>query len=458
MGKKAPLRQKAAMGFVGLLFLIAYILILSPETLAKEREKDLLGKICKKSLVYKMANSPIKRRTYHILKMKGACQKVLLSKKNPVQESKNQGNSFQSLLQSEYSSWGVDPVFKDSWINPVGAWKSFKARRDVVVAVIDTGVDPNHKYIKDNIHVLEGIKGSSNYGMNFSAPGPKFSRIPIDNHGHGTHVSGILKSVYHQVKILPIKYYNPSLSGQQNLKSLIRSLKYAINAGVDIINYSGGGPEPAIEELKILKEAERKGILLVVAAGNETADIDRRDKAFYPASYGLSNIVSVAAHNQKTNILQSSNWGKSTVDLSAPGHRIRSSVPYNRSSYMSGTSQATAFVSGVAAMIKSQYPNLSAQDIKIILRRSVSKVDGLKKKCAAGGKLDATRALAVAKKYSQGQGKRSKAFVIPYSFGFVEDGFVSSRPMVSRCSAMAFAHCDGPHDRRFPSTRSWYPF
>ena len=447
MGKKGPHKQKAAIAF---LFLIVGIVVLSPETFSEERGKGRLSEICEKALSHKIANSSIKRRTYHILKMKGPCQKALLSKETLSPPPKTQRNSFSSHIQSEYTSWGVDPVFKDSWINPVRAWKSFKSKKDVVVAVIDTGIDPNHKYLKKNIHVLEGIKGPSNYGRDFSASNAKSRRIPVDNHGHGTHVAGILKSVYPQVKILPIKYYNPNLSGQQNLKSLIRSLEYVINAGVDIINYSGGGPEPAIQELRILKEAERKGILLVVAAGNERADIDRRDKAFYPASYGLSNMVTVTAHNQQMNILKSSNWGKNTVDLSAPGHRIRSSVPHNRSSYMSGTSQATAFVSGVAAMIKAQYPNLSAQDIKSILRRSVKKVEGLKKKCVAAGKLDATQALVVAKGHSQGQrvgqGKGPKEFY---------EGISSL--MASRCVGMFPGDCYGSLNRPIPISGRYFP-
>ena len=433
IGKRITGRHQVISG----LFLMTGIFIGPPHTLVQARNKSRLVEICEKSLAHKIANSPIKRRPYHISKMHGPCKQALLLA--PAQSSQAGIAYPLSNLKSKYASWGIDPIFKDSWINLVGAWKSFKAKKKVVVAVIDTGIDPNHKYLKENIHVVEGVKGPANYGKDFSMKKAHSQRtpsaqIPIDNHGHGTHVAGILKSVYPEVKILSIKYYNPNRTGQQNLKSLIQSLEYAINAGVDIINYSGGGPEPAIQELKILKKAERKGIIVVVAAGNESANIDRSDKAFYPASYNLSNIVIVTAHNQQTSILKSSNWGKNTVDLSAPGHRIRSSIPYNRSSYMTGTSQATAFVSGVVAMIKSQYPKLSAQDIKIILRRSAKKVAGLKKKCVSGGRLDATRALAVAQEYGKnrraGQIKRAEGFdrlVLPliaplYSYSATSQG------------------------------------
>ena len=167
-------------------------------------------------------------------------------------------------IDPNYISWGVDPTFKSSWINHHKAWGSFVKKKEVVVAIIDTGIDFNHKHLKDNIYVREGIRGKSNFGKDFSVISTKSvaskktgrgpsNTMPVDNHGHGTHVAGILKSVFPKVKILPIKYYNPARSGQENLKSLIRSFEYAIGAGVDIINYSGGGPEPAMRELQILE-------------------------------------------------------------------------------------------------------------------------------------------------------------------------------------------------------------
>ena len=394
---------------------------------AKEKkgfQQKGLNKICEEALSHKMANSSINSRVYHISKMKEPCKQSLLKKaiypsvhpRAPLRTdftppSKKDLYSLENL-RTKYTSWGVDPIFRDSWINLSSAWGSFKKKREVVVAVIDTGIDPKHEYLQQNIHVLEGVKGKDNYGRDFSVLSrDKFAknakgRSPVDDHGHGTHVAGILRSVFPEVKIVPIKYYNPSRSGQDNLNSLIKSLEYAIKGGVDIINYSGGGPEPAIEELRILKQAERKGILVIAAAGNEKSNIDLKNKAFYPASYGLSNIVTVTAYNKQIVILKSSNWGGNSVDLAAPGHRIRSSVPKNQARDMTGTSQATAFVSGVAALIRAQHSTLSAQDIKIILRRSVKKILKLDKKCLSGGKLDATRALAVARKYILQQGPK----------------------------------------------------
>lgn len=371
---------------------------------------------CQTLLNRKMKSSLIKRELFHISNMKQPCKKMLLGQKAKsidaskavARKSSTQLYS-QEKLFSKFSSWGINPNITNSNINLDSAWKLFRKRKEIVVAVIDTGIDPNHPFLKDNVVVTEGNKNTKNYGKDFSFKGKQSTRTPFDQHGHGTHVAGIVKSVFPEVKILPLKYYNPQHSGQQNLDSTIRALEYAVNAGVDIINYSGGGPEPAVKELKILKEAERKGILVVAAAGNDSSNIDNKFNAYYPASYGLSNIVTVTAHNQKLATLNSSNWGQKSVDLSAPGYDINSAFPLGKATTMTGTSQATAFATGVAALIKSQYPELTAQDIKMILRSSVKKVSGLAKKCISSGILDATNALKVAKQYTDNNNQRTLA-------------------------------------------------
>lgn len=314
----------------------------------------------------------------------------LLKQVTKPQESKVQFD----VLSSPYASWGVMPSEASS-INLVGAWQKFEKKKEVVVAVIDTGIDPEHPFLKSNLRGSKGNASGSDYGLDFSKSAANQYQ-PIDQHGHGTHVSGIIKSVYPDVKILSLKYYNPRASGQDNLDSTIKALRYAVEANVDIINYSGGGPEPAIEELRILKEAERKGILVVAAAGNEESNIDVKKNAYYPASYGLSNIITVTAHDQTLQMLSSSNYGAKSVDISAPGYRIKSALPGGRSGFLTGTSQATAFVSGVAAMLKSQNPGLSAPQMKQIIVASAKKETTMTGKCSSGGRLDASNAITEA--------------------------------------------------------------
>jgi subtilisin family serine protease len=309
-----------------------------------------------------------------------------------------------SLLKSRYSSWGIDPSNNSSSINLTPVWDKFKKRKEIVVAVIDTGIDPKHPFLTKNLHVTKGMAGVNNYGLDFSKNRISASR-PFDSHGHGTHVSGIVKSIHPGVKILTLKYYNPKASGQDNLNSTIEALRYAVNQNVDIINYSGGGPEPALEELRILKLAEKKGILVVAAAGNEESNIDQRSNAYYPASYGLKNIITVTAYNQSLQLLSSSNYGKQTVDISAPGYRIKSALPNGRAGYLTGTSQATAFVTGVAALLMSQYPELTAVQTKAIIKKAARKETTLLTKCSSGGRLDADKSFKLADEFIKSRKK-----------------------------------------------------
>lgn len=298
------------------------------------------------------------------------------------------------LLISRYASWGIDPDKHLASINLKESWNRFKKNKDIVVAVVDTGIQGDHAFLVNNIYVLGGKISSTNFGVDFS--GDKVTNAPTDAHGHGTHVAGIVKSIFPEVKILALKYYNPKASGQANLDATIKALKYAVDHNVDVINYSGGGPEASVEELRVLKEAEKKGILVIAAAGNERSNIDDKRHAYYPASYGLSNIITVGAHDDGLNIIPSSNYGKNSVDIAAPGHRIRSAIPNNGAGYMTGTSQATAFVTGVAAMIKSKYPKMKYDQIKNIILSSSLKVKNFEGKILGAGKLDAGRAVELA--------------------------------------------------------------
>jgi thermitase len=288
-----------------------------------------------------------------------------------------------------FKSWGVDQSVSSS-INLEPVLKRLRNKKNIIVGVVDTGIDSKHPYLKDSVlgkYDFSGDKGAIN---------------GEDGHGHGTHVSGIVKSVYPGVKIIAYKYYNPRHSGVESLDATLAALEKAIDMNVDIINYSGGGPESSLKELRILKKAEKKGILVVCAAGNESSNIDEKENAFYPASYGLSNIISVTAHNQELQILGSSNYGRGSVDISAPGYRIRGPLPNNRSGYLTGTSQATAFVSGVAAMLMANFPHLNPMQVKQIILNSARKETSFAVFNSTSGRLDATRAYEMAERGGRG--------------------------------------------------------
>lgn len=245
--------------------------------------------------------------------------------------------------------------------------------REIVVAIIDTGVDLTHPMIRENLWVnpreRENGKDSDGNGYADDLHGWNFvlnNNDLIDHHGHGTHVTGIIQQRTRsaRVKFMILKYYDPTIPAADNLLNTVKAIRYATRMKADIINYSGGGDERSPMEEAAIRDAQKQGILFVAAAGNEGRNTDV--KGYYPAGYSLSNIISVAALDSRKRLLASSNFGTRTVDIAAPGKNIFSALPGGKYGYMSGTSQATAWVTGLAAslMLQKKWPQPSPELIK----------------------------------------------------------------------------------------------
>lgn len=293
--------------------------------------------------------------------------------------------SFNLYSKEVFWNFKKSPSYQSIDLEKALKIKTSTPKKKITVAIIDTGIDPHHPLFANSL--------SSNYGFDFSEQ--KVLKNPMDNHGHGTHVAGIIKTIAPEVNLMVLKYYNPKKSGFENLQSTIKSLEYAINQNVDIINYSGGGPEASKEEELLLKKAQEKGIIVIAAAGNEASNIDGSSPSqkYFPANYQLPNIIVVNSHDKNKKVVKSSNWGKNSVDIAAPGFRIKSSFPGKKVALMTGTSQATAFVSGVAALIKSHYPHLKASQIKEAILSGAIKSSYLANKNLSEGYLNAVSAL-----------------------------------------------------------------
>jgi subtilisin family serine protease len=307
-------------------------------------------------------------------------------------------SSLQESMPFTLRNWGLANNFK-SHIHALDAWKIEEGSRNLIVAVIDTGVDASHVALSSNMWRDPAIKDQAVYGWNFVTNQPN----PADDHGHGTHVAGIIGAVAQpqagvagvarKVSIMAVKYYSDKNPGAVNLANTVRAINYAVDHGARIINYSGGGPEFSEEEYLAIRRAEEKGVLFVSAAGNEHQNTDKLENYYYPSAYGLSNIISVAATDMNNRLLTSSNWGKKKVDVAAPGEGIYSTLPAGRYGSMTGTSQATAFVSGVAALLLAKNPSLTPQQLKSIITSSVDKLPELAEKLATGGRINAHAAL-----------------------------------------------------------------
>ena len=313
-------------------------------------------------------------------------------------KSRYHGEKLSQLKKSmkilhKFKNWGLFNEKVKSHISILDAWKLEKGSKDIVVAVIDTGIDFSHPDLKKN-KLKKNV-----YGWDFTTNHAN----PTDVHGHGTHVAGIIGAtlneekgtagVVQNVSLMPIKFYAEGQSGATHLANTIKALHYAVDHGAKIINYSGGGPQFSQAEFNAIKKAEKKGVLIVAAAGNEHQNTDLSQYRYFPAAYPVSNIISVSAIDINNKLLTSSNWGKNTVDVVAPGENIYSTEKHGSFKYMTGTSQATAFVTGIAALMLSKNPNLTPQQIKKMISQTVDPISGLKNQIKSGGRVNAYQAL-----------------------------------------------------------------
>jgi subtilisin family serine protease len=162
-----------------------------------------------------------------------------------------------------------------------------------------------------------------------------------DEDGHGTHIAGlIVRDAALPVTILPVKYYKAGMSVADQRSAFLRSLRYAMEAGAQVINISGGGHRFSAEEYSVLSKAGERGIVVVSAAGNKVPHSGNRD--FFPAAYNLSNVISVVGTDAKGHVLPTSNVNAHKANRFELGLDLVSSLPGNRFGKRTGSSQAAA--------------------------------------------------------------------------------------------------------------------
>jgi subtilisin family serine protease len=285
------------------------------------------------------------------------------------------------------------------------AWDLTTGSKDVLLAVIDTGVDYNHPDLKDNIWINEAElngqagKDDDNNGVVDDIHGASFvdenkpAGNPLDDHGHGTHCAGTIGGVGNDgrgivgvawnVKIMGVKFL--SATGSGSLEGALKSIEYATKMGARIMSNSwgGGGYSEALKQA--IEQANSAGALFVAAAGNESNDNDANPS--YPASYDVPNIISVAAIDNRGELASFSNYGKKSVHVGAPGVNIYSSIINGSYDSWSGTSMATPHVSGAAVLLASREPNLTSNEMKQRITSTSRPMPGLRGK-SSGGLID----------------------------------------------------------------------
>lgn len=316
-----------------------------------------------------------------------------------------------------------DPSFGELWglknegknggvsgfdINVVEAWKITTGSRKVIVGVIDTGVDYTHPDLKDNMWVNTAEKNGSagvdddNNGFVDDIYGYDFANgdgDPMDDHSHGTHVSGTIGAkgndgvgivgVNWNVSIMALKFLTGSGSG--SLSGAVKSIDYAVKMGATLTSNSWGGGPFSQTLYNSIANARDAGQLFVAAAGNDTTNMDSTGS--YPAGYDLENIISVAAVDKSANLASFSNYGATTVDIGAPGVEIYSSILDGQYKAYRGTSMACPHVAGVAALLYAKDARATWEDVKERILNSADPIESLEGKTLTGGMLNAHGAL-----------------------------------------------------------------
>jgi subtilisin family serine protease len=282
-----------------------------------------------------------------------------------------------------------DPLLPAQWglerVRAADAWDVTTGSPDVLVAVVDTGVDASHPDLSPNL--MPGWDFVDNDGT------------PDDESagGHGTHVAGILgargddgigvSGLAWTLRLMPLRFLDASGSG--TIAAEVQAFAYAAAAGARIVNASFGGAGYSKAEHDAIASAP--DTLFVAAAGNDGADDDA--DPHYPCAYDLPNLICVTASDRADGRPASANFGAHSVDLAAPGEDIESTVPGGGWAAMSGTSMAAPYVSGAAALLLARQPAARPADLVTALTSSVDPLPAFSSATVSGGRLDVPGAL-----------------------------------------------------------------
>lgn len=294
-----------------------------------------------------------------------------------------------------------------------GIMSGINAAAKTVVAIIDTGLDSNHKVFRDTgamwVNSREipgnGIDDDMNgyiddvSGWNFINNSPNF----LDDEGHGTHVGGIVVGAsfdifstsldQSRIKVMPLKFLDANGSGSTS--NAIKAMYYAVNMGAKVINCSWGGPSYSKSLLDAISYAYDHQALVVTAAGNNAKNNDAND--MFPANYDVPGNLSVAATTDSDGLASFSNYGAQKVHLASPGVYIYSTLPGGYYGSMSGTSMAAPFVAGMTAMAMREAPNMTGYQIKQLAMATAQSLGTLNGKIYSAARINAYNLIANAK-------------------------------------------------------------
>lgn len=323
-----------------------------------------------------------------------------------------------------------DPSFAQQWaldntgqyggipgndVHAPAAWNTTTGSRNVVVAVLDSGIDLTHPDLAANVWTNpgetagNGIDDDRNgfvddvHGWNFIDNNADVS----DGYGHGTHVAGIIGAVGNngigvsgvawQVSLMVLRVENDSGAGSTS--AVIAALNYATmmrrDHGIDVVVTNNSWESPgsfSSAMFEAIRAQGAAGITFVAAAGNHATDNDVIPR--YPANYDLPNVISVAALDPAGNLAGMSDYGARSVDLAAPGTLIQSTWLRGGYGMLSGTSMAAPQVSGTVALLAAAKPGIGVAQVRAAILGTTAPLSSLAGKTATGGRLDVAAAVA----------------------------------------------------------------
>lgn len=322
------------------------------------------------------------------------------------------GNYTSSGVYSQNSSTAVRASVAQGWSQEISLTSNPERP---IVAIIDTGVDYTHNVFVDSgamwtnpNEVINGLDDDNNgfvddvRGWNFYSG----NNNPMDDGNHGTHVAGITLGVGQnifattiaaaKIRIMPLKFMGSGGTGSTS--AAIAAIYYAVNNGAQVINNSWGGASYSQALLDALTYAYDHKVFVASAAGNNTSNNDVTD--MFPANYSVPGQMSVAATTDYDYLASFSNYGLNSVHIASPGYSIWSTLPGNTYGVMSGTSMATPFVAGLAALVIREAPGLTGYQVKNLLMNSATPIAALNGYIYSGARVEVSNAIVAAKSES----------------------------------------------------------
>ncbi len=287
------------------------------------------------------------------------------------------------------------------------AWNIQTGSPEIVIAIVDTGLNFSSEDLRGNLWVNEGEipnNGLDDDGNGFvdDIHGYDFANNDgdsKDDNGHGSMCASVigakggdgvgLVGVAWDVRMMSLKYAD--FLGRGTTARVVMAIDYAIEMGADIISNSWGGSSYSDILKEAIERAHAKGVLFVASAGNVGQNNDVT--SHYPSNYEVPNVISVGAMTNRGKLWSDSNFGVETVDITAPGEHVVGKTLAGVLKLNSGTSFAVPYVSGVAALLLSNERDLTPEQIIERLKRTSRPFSVLKGRIASGGMVNAYQAL-----------------------------------------------------------------